>query len=144
MELNKLIDGISKSIYTVFGDDYEIYTSEVEQGLQEPCFLIICISPSQSKLSGNMYDRQQLIDVHYFPKDKINSSEEMNNVYDTLLEALEVIEVNGDLIRGSNMNAKTQSGVLHFFVEYNYHMIKETKKEYMEILDEEVEVKGVM
>lgn len=36
--INKVIDGISKAINEEFGDEYNIYTEEIEQGLKEPCF----------------------------------------------------------------------------------------------------------
>ena len=31
--INKIVDGISKAINEEFGDDYEIYTEEIELGL---------------------------------------------------------------------------------------------------------------
>lgn len=38
--LNEIIKGISMALNAAFGDGYEIYQNDVEQGLQEPCFLI--------------------------------------------------------------------------------------------------------
>lgn len=35
--IDKIIDAISTTIYAEFGDDYEIYTESIEQGLKEPC-----------------------------------------------------------------------------------------------------------
>ena len=42
--INEIIDGISVAINTEFGDDYEIYTESIEQGLEEPCFSILCLN----------------------------------------------------------------------------------------------------
>ena len=38
--INKIIDGICAVINLEFGDEYEIYTESIEQGLEEPCFLL--------------------------------------------------------------------------------------------------------
>lgn len=37
--LNEIITGISQKLNATFGDGYEIYENDVEQGLEEPCFL---------------------------------------------------------------------------------------------------------
>ncbi len=37
----RIIDGISIRINEVFGDDYEIYSEDIEQGFKEPCFFIL-------------------------------------------------------------------------------------------------------
>ena len=42
--INSIIEGISASLNAEFGDDYTIYTENVEQGLKEPCFFISCIA----------------------------------------------------------------------------------------------------
>ena len=47
--INKIIDGISVAINAEFGDDYEIYTESVEQGLNEPCFSILCLNPTNEQ-----------------------------------------------------------------------------------------------
>ena len=38
--VNSLISGISISINSEFGDEYEIYTESIKQGFNEPCFFI--------------------------------------------------------------------------------------------------------
>ena len=38
--VNKIVDGIVQAISAAYGEEYEIYTENVEQGLTEPCFLI--------------------------------------------------------------------------------------------------------
>ena len=43
--LNEIIKGISMALNAAFGDGYEIYQNDVEQGLKEPCFLIAVLQP---------------------------------------------------------------------------------------------------
>lgn len=46
-----------------------------------------------------------------------------------LLEALEYITlVNGDLLRGTNMHFENVDDVLHFFANYNVHLIQPDEK----------------
>ncbi len=46
--INKIVDGISKAINKEFGNNYEIYTDGVEQGLNEPCFSIVSLKPTNN------------------------------------------------------------------------------------------------
>lgn len=129
--INKIIDGISKAINKEFGDDYDIYTEEVEQGLQEPCFSITCIKPTNDLFRQNKYYRQHEFCIHYFPssKDKRN---ECQSVLERMYSALEYIEITESLdenevkslTMGTNMNSEYSDGVLHFFVNYNMFVNK--------------------
>ena len=71
--LNKIITGISQALDAEFNseenEEYTIYTEDVEQGLEEPCFFIFSLKPSSKQLVGNRYDRKYPFDIHYFPKD---------------------------------------------------------------------------
>lgn len=117
--INNLIDGISIKLNQVFGDEVNIYSDNVKQGLEEPCFFIAVLSPSNKKLLGSRSFRDNPFDIHYFPK-VIGDNLELNDVASKLYEALEYITLtNGDLIRGSKMSYQTVDDVLHFFVNFN-------------------------
>lgn len=121
--INQLIDGISIKLNQQFGDSYEIYSEDVSQGLKEPCFFIKFLNFGQTFRRGNRYYREHFFDVHYFPSTP-NKNSEINTVSEQLLDALEYIDVNGDLFRGTKMNHETVNEVLHFFVNYNFHVYK--------------------
>nr|DAL93838.1 MAG TPA: tail completion protein [Caudoviricetes sp.] len=127
--LNKIITGISQALDTEFNSDneeYTIYTENVEQGLDEPCFFIFGLKPSNKQLVGNRYKRTYPFDIHYFPKDEDNYNNEINEVTERLFTALEYITVDG-LVRGTNMNAEIVDNVLHFFVDFNMIVRKEVE-----------------
>ena len=42
--LNEIVKGIAVQLNAVFGDGFEIYQNNVEQGLKEPCFFIFCLN----------------------------------------------------------------------------------------------------
>lgn len=116
--VNKIIDGISIKLNSVFGDGYEISTKKIEQGLEEPCFFIKVLNPSQESLLGPRKSRTNSFDIHYFGNDP-------DDVAEQLFSELEFITLtNGDILRGSNMKYEVVDGVLHFFVNFNLFTVK--------------------
>ncbi|HBF2786907.1 TPA: hypothetical protein KN142_000818 [Clostridioides difficile] len=128
--LNNIIDGISIKLDKTFGESYTIYSEDVEQGINEPCFFIVPINPSKVSYPSGRELKKNSFDVHYFPKSN-DKSFEINEVAEMLLEELEYINVNEDLVRGTNMNYEIIDNVLHFFVDYNYFTIKSNDTEKM-------------
>jgi protein involved in ribonucleotide reduction len=122
--LNEIMIGIAQKLNQVFGDDYHIHIDEIEQGLKEPCFLIVNLKGAQEQEIGTLYNRDQSFDIHYFPKNKKKIIREVNSVVDTLNMELEYITVVGNLVRGTEMKHEVVDGVLHFFVNYNIRIRK--------------------
>lgn len=123
--INSIVDGISIKLNNVFGDEYKIYSEDVKQGFDEPCFFILLLNPSKKQLVGQRYEREHHFDIHFFPSNKENANNQMNSVADTLLDALEYITVDGNLLRGTKMKVEPVDNVLHFFVSYNFIVRKE-------------------
>lgn len=141
--IQNIVDGICKALSDAFGDGYEIYTENVQQNLTEPCFLVKLVKPTQNQFFGKRYYRTQLFCIHYFPKSKDEPDAECFEVQDKLNDCLEYITVDGDLIRGTQMNSDITDDVLSFMVNYDMYVIKqpETVPE-METLDHSTDVKG--
>lgn len=141
--INKIIDGISESLNKEFGDTYEIYTEDIEQGLQEPCFSIVCINPAMNQVLGKRYFKPNSFCIHYFPKNKNEAKSEINDVTEKLFNCLEYIEVDGDLCSGTELHAEPVDGVLNFFVNFDLFVYKEREKQpYMETHEYKTSVKG--
>lgn len=125
--INKITDSICEAIYKEFGDEYEIYTEEVEQGLKEPCFSIICINSTHELFKRSRYFKQHQFCVHYFPSTEEKRTE-CFNVLDRLYNCLEYIEIKEEAekskVRGSDMNGEYSDSILNFFVNYNMFMNK--------------------
>lgn len=116
--VNDIVDGISIKINKAFGDGSKIYTSNVEQGMKQPCFFIKLLTTINTPLIGKRKKREYPFDIHYFPVDETDN-EEMMNVGDILMEELEYIILNnGDQLRGKDMEYQIIDGVLHFSVTY--------------------------
>ena len=123
--INKITDGISVAINSEFGDDYEIYTKSVEQGLKEPCFSVLCLKPTINQFLGTRYHRTNQFCVHYFPKSKNEPRLECYAVQERLMDCLELITIDGDLVRGTSMHGEINDDVLSFFVNYDMFVYKE-------------------
>ena len=140
--INKIISGISVAINSEFGDPYEIYTESIEQGLVEPCFSILCLNPTINQKLGNRYFRRNQFCVHYFPSSDEKQSE-CHSVTERLMDALEIITVDGDLCRGTNMHCEVVDNVLSFFVNYDMYTYKEKPVETaMETVNHNTNMKG--
>ena len=140
--INKIIDGISVAISSEFGDPYEIYTESIEQGLIEPCFSILCLNPTINQVLGKRYFRRNQFCVHYFPSSDEKRSE-CHVVIERLMNALEVITIDGDLCRGTDMHGEVVDNVLSFFVNYDMYVYKEeTAEPVMESISHNTNMKG--
>lgn len=140
--LNEIISGISNALYDEFGQEYRIYKEKIEQGLKEPCFSILCVSPKVIKGLGNRYERNNMFCIHYFAKNKQFRTECLE-VFERMADCLEYITVSGDLVRGLNIHAEeiTEDGIMHVFVDYNIPVIKVVEQTKMETLRQKTEVR---
>ena len=132
--LNKIITGISQTLDAEFNsenEEYIIHTENVEQGLDEPCFFIFSLKPSSKQLVGNRYERKYPFDIHFFPDTELvdgisTINNQINEVTERLFTALEYITVDNSLVRGTSMNVEIVDSVLHFFINFNMIVKKET------------------
>ena len=116
--VNDIVTGITVQLNKEFGDSKRIYTKNVEQGLKSPCFFVKLLTVINSPLIGKRKKREYPFDVHYFPEDETDN-EEMMAVGDQLMEVLEYITMlDGEKLRGKDMEYQIQEGVLHFSVTY--------------------------
>lgn len=133
--LNKIITGISQALDAEFNsenEEYIIHTENVEQGLEEPCFFIFSLNPSSKQLVGNRYERKYPFDIHFFPDTELvdgisTINNQLNEVTERLFTALEYITVDNSLVRGTSINAEIVDNVLHFFINFNMIVKKETE-----------------
>ena len=140
--INKIIDGISVAINSEFGDNHEIYTESVEQDLSDGSFSILCLNPTSKQFLGKRHFRTNQFCIHYFPKSGEPRSE-CQGVVERLMGCLELINVEGDLVRGTHMNCEIVDDVLSFFVNYDLFVYKESDiAPAMEDFEHNTDVKG--
>lgn len=121
--INKIIDGISKAIFAEFGAGYEIYTESIEQGLQQPCFSILPLNPTNELFFGKRYKRTNPFMIQFFPATD-EPNQECHAVMERLFDCLETITVEHDQTRGTNMSGEIVDGVLHVQINFDMFVYK--------------------
>ncbi|AFQ45160.1 phage tail terminator family protein [Desulfosporosinus meridiei] len=115
--VNSVLDGVIAALDQSF-PNIGTYSEESDQGLVEPYFYVKLFPMSQNQLLGQHYQRNHLFDIHYFA----GSNEALHDMAEQLYDKLELISVDGGLVRGSGMRHEIVNGVLHWFVAYNFHV----------------------
>lgn len=137
--LNEVMDAVTRRLYELFGDDYEIYTDAVEQGLKEPCFFVQFLEPSEKPMIGRRYFRQMDLCIQYLPGEIPEASRELNRVTELLMDGMEYITLaDGSRLRGTERRVRPdlEEKILTFFVHYSLFVLKEQKTgEVMETME---------
>lgn len=133
--LNEIVHGISMALNTTFGDGFEIYQNDVEQGFEEPCFFIAILKPERDTLIGRRFGMRNPFVIQYFPTES-GKQDEMCMVAEQMMDALTFIDLpSGDILHGTGMSYEIVDNVLHFFVTYYVPMVKTVDPTYMETLE---------
>ncbi len=109
-------NAILQSLNAEFGDDVKLYTENVKQGFDKPCFFIKCITSNRSKRIFSSYEQVNSFVISYFSKN--NKKADIENVFRRLYFILEIVKDGEYIIRGHNMNTEIVDGVGHFMVDY--------------------------
>lgn len=117
--------GIAQALDAAFG--YPVYIDSINQKLAPPCFLIDRVQGELQKKLGNRYKSGNYYDIKYFTETEKPAMEYLG-VEEKLYNTLEYIEIEGSPTKGTNMKSSVTDGVLHFFVNYNFHVIKTEDK----------------
>lgn len=137
--INKLIEGIATKLNSEY-PDYNKYIENVPQGFKEPCFFIKPLNPQETKVMKNRYKKQIPCVIQCFSE---NNTTFLYDVAEKLYYILEYINLGEDLIRGIKPKFEIVDDVLHFFINYNFYVLKVPSTEYpngdgselMEVLD---------
>lgn len=114
-----IVQGIINALREEFGTEYTYYTDDVLQNFAEPSFFVRQISGSFELIRGRRYMRRGLYQVTYFAADRYKPEREINAVTDRLYPALEYIDLDGHLIRGTDMEHQTEKRELHVSIHYD-------------------------
>ena len=143
--IEEIVRGISRGLSEHFKDDeieYTIYDERVEQGLKVPCFFVLCKSYSDELYRGKRYRRKAEMSIEYVADDKRESiNKDMNSVIEVLYDITEVIEAEGNELRGIERKVEKNEKGFVFSVNYEYFYYKNEDSEKMEILEEDIMLK---
>lgn len=119
--VNKTINAVMTALYNTFGDDYSYLKENNEQGLPTPCFLVSLLRPTSRGGLWRTYNRVMPIVINYFPKSDVRPKNECYDVGERALEAVEVIEIEGVKVSGTDLEIQmVDDNVLQIFVTYDF------------------------
>lgn len=140
--INAISRAINKSL-NADGDNYTIYTENVEQGLKRPCFFIYCKDYKDERYRGNRYKVNCDIIIEYSPPEEEQSiNADVNNIIESLYDITEYIEVDDNILQGNNRQVENAEDCIIFNVSYGYFYYKTEDIELMENLKERTGVNG--
>lgn len=117
----------------------KIYGEEIRQGFKGPCLFVKLFPVSQDQLLGRRYQRSHSFDIHYFA----GSNEELHDMAEQLYDKMELVSIADSLMRGVKMRHEVVDGVLHFFVDYNFHVIRDAEPDpLMQTMEQEGYIRG--
>lgn len=128
--INDIISKIGKAVNEEFGEDYTIYSENMPQEFNTPCFFIECKKYSRDKAlsRGNRFIVSALFSVTYFADEKnLSQNEDIYEIADKLFDAVEYI----DGYSGDNLKAEFSESVLIVTVNYDFQAIKQADENYM-------------
>ncbi|MBE5886764.1 MAG: hypothetical protein E7284_10220 [Lachnospiraceae bacterium] len=138
---NEITVGISVKLNELFGEGYEIYTDDVEQGLKEPCFFIKLLKVQNKPLLGKRKNRTYPYIITYFP---IGGNKEMEEISEKMMDGLEYINLSsGDIVRGHSIESEIVDGNLQTSVQYDVFLNSAETTETMDNMLSDINLEGV-
>lgn len=127
--VNKVLNATTTLLGKTFGTDYRYYIENVEQGLTKPCFHVAFLENFSRSRGPVLYDRTFPMIIHFFTDKKENKITECYKMAEMLSELLELITIEGNLVRGKNISWNITDDVLQFFITYEFTTQKVTNSE---------------
>lgn len=141
MTVEQLIAGISKMLDSEFG--LPIYKERVEQGTETPCFFVRSYRNKSVRRSRFKHQHDIDMEVVYFPTETgpcmpRRAKSEMNDISDRLMYLLEMIDVDGKLIRAREREAVVSDDTLVMTFQVTIDEVEKPDVEIM--LNEQTEI----
>jgi len=147
--MTDVVNAVCDALFTAFGSSYKIYVNQVDQNLQEPCFFIKVLNPSQNQDLGRRYQKQQQISVQYFPSVRGTYST-LESACETLFDCLKDLTISkttgsvteSKILHGKDLNGQFTDEILTFIVDYGLFILENYSPTDMETLEVDVGAKG--
>lgn len=133
--IDNIIGGISHELSRIFDDRYEIFLEDIEEGLNEPCFLITGLNNQKTELGRMRFIHGRSFMIRFFPENNLNKRSQCTIVGDILLNELECIPFQNGKIRCTNMQYEIVNNILNFSMNCNSIVTKLENKEKMKEIE---------
>ena len=138
--ISSIRKGIASALNEKFGEEYNVYFDEIEQGYENPCFFVYLVDWYSDELIMGREKVHTQFNVTFFPRNEEEPTEECYETIQKLKECLRMITLkDGDKHRGIDMDAKVVDGLVQFYVTYNFETIEREDGDSMESYEERIE-----
>ena len=125
-------DGMKDALNAKFGDTYNVYYDDIEQGFENPCFFVSLVDWYSDPLIMGREKVHTQYNVTFYPQNEDEPTDECYEMIPKLRECLRMITLeNGDIHRGIDMDAKVVDGMVQFYVTYNFETIEKESDNFM-------------
>lgn len=129
--INQTVSAICYRLDELYSE-YPIYRERVSQNLNPPCFTVRLISPERVPELKDRYRLHCRYDITFFPREDGTEQEQIYEISTELFDSLEfIVTPDGDILRGTNMEAEVADGILHFMVNYNVGIAHEREDDHL-------------
>lgn len=123
--IESILEAVADSLYSEFGDGYEIYSDPLPQGTKEPCFFVLMLNSALKRVMDKRYYMTNQVCIQYLPSDKINPKTEFVNVIQRLMTTVDDIIVDNKPVHGRGIHTELTDEVLSFFINYDLSVYRE-------------------
>lgn len=122
--VRSLTVALSKGLESVFGNPC-IYHDMLPMGYKSPCFFVNHVDTQVQLKLFNRYRVAANYDITYHPEERKFNSKEFSEVVEKMTYGLELVQLeDGNYVRGSNIRYEVQESVLHFFITFDFFVIR--------------------
>lgn len=122
--LNDILDGVTCRLDELF-PECRIYTDAVKQGLEEPCFFVGLLEPTERPMLGVRAFRETGVSIQYIPEEKGEINRELSRIADILMDGMGTIHLpDGHQMNGTKKSARISDGILTFLIHYNGFVVR--------------------
>lgn len=140
--IGEIIKGIAIKLDSHF-ENVEIYTENVPQGLNTPCFFISCINHNTDLLLNETKIKETTFDITYMATENTSTpNAELDKVLGVISDGLLSITALDKTFKARNVEIQKFDKELHFIVSYNFIRLADKENSYMENLKKEVKANG--
>lgn len=121
--INDIRVAIQQALDSIY-PNIDVYSEEIKQGFDEPCFFIKSVNSNQDNQMWNSKKREILFDIHYFSDKEEDINKDCLDMADSLYKILELIDIEGKKFRANKMNHRIEDNVLHFQLKFSYKILR--------------------
>ncbi len=122
--VRSLTVALSKGLEGIFNNSC-IYQDMLPMGYRSPCFFVNHVDTQVQLKLFNRYRVVANYDITYHPAKRKFNSEEFSEVVEKMTYGLELVQLeDGNYVRGSNIRYEVQDSVLHFFITFDFFVIR--------------------